>query len=1213
MLRTIIIFVAVLGLIGAAYVVYEWQDTTPLPHQMADRSNAPAMRPSGGQAGSQPAAIDIKGNKVSPGTAPIVRVIDPETGESRIVFQAIKWEPKSETTFHLTQPTARVLLPDGQLAYVRADEGEVVVQRDEKSNYNPKRGKLVGHVQLLIDRSKPEWRKANPDKLDPEQHPDAVVKIWMDDVSFDLDLARLQTPGPIIVQSADATIEGTGLTLVWNEVSRRIKLLKIERGKRALVHMKSLVQLGIARPEQVGEVKPADDGQSPEAPADEGVADASEEAAPEEAVETRPAAAPAPQPSQIRLTGLDEREDIKPDRIDTYLIVFNGDIVAEQRQGLRVVGALKADVLELLRDFGSQERSAVEHAQVSSRPAGAAGKSKRKRPADAEKSPMAGAKESTLELHWSGELTVTPNVQTDTQPAPAGGNRFHLAAHGNPVRLHDRENGDAVCRTLEYHDETQAVWLTGTPDEFVTLQADARRQISGERIFLDRKKGIARVEGAGRMTDDRVSKEKQEWPECVKEFLRKSAPAGAAGRNQAEDEDRQVLVTWKRGVEVTFGLQKVPLPDPNGGPPITKSKEYLKTAVFDGEVAFAQPGQTMSADHIEIVFAEPSVEAARPAGGMVSDRSVMAQTVKAEGNVQMLNDQSTITCDRLDVDMTANDLGENVPKTGRAFGHVVAHQNTQEIRAADGMVVTLESVPRKIDPEERARYEAAAKACGFTPESAEYKAIETKLAERRDTVLRTLVARRDVVVSDPGEEVDVAADSLECSFDDAQQIVRALVMGSKEVPCHVSMTDFYVRGPQIIFNVADQSAEVPGEGVLRFYTRQDLSGRRVDEPVPVVITWKSGMTFRGRQNTGMFAGSVRAVSENTILDCRELNLRFENLPTQRAASQPSGPDPRWLAGRVIDALTDSNDEKSANSATGISRDLRKRLAYLQAVGDCVITSSEYEQQQPNRGPFAYLVTEMLPELGKRLQPAPTREQQQLLSLVRIAGPPTTIDLNNEHMVVEGAGNLLVLDYRIPRNTGAEAPAAPDTGGNVLASSLKSSGPSQTLFTWQNSMSYLNQRNVAVLDSQVVMKHAAGSEMVLPDQVAAAMKKQFAAPKGRRAELTCENLVVEFTRNQSNAQGNTGSLATAAELKSFQASQRVRMQENSLAVEGEMITFDSGADLVRIVGSPQLPAWGADVDEKTGALRASWRGQELMWNLKTGVITSKGNSIRAVGR
>ncbi|NTW89005.1 MAG: hypothetical protein HGB26_07790, partial [Desulfobulbaceae bacterium] len=281
---------------------------------------------------------------------------------------------------------------------------------------------------------------------------------------------------------------------------------------------------------------------------------------------------------------------------------------------------------------------------------------------------------------------------------------------------------------------------------------------------------------------------------------------------------------------------------------------------------------------------------------------------------------------------------------------------------------------------------------------------------------------------------------------------------------------------------------------------------------------------------GMFTGQVRTVSQDTVLDCRELNLRFENLPQEQGSSQPAGADSRWLAGKVIDLLADREPDKAGTSAAGISRDMRKRLSYIQAVGDCVIASSEYEQSVATHGPFSAMMAGIMPDVVKKLEKTASPQEHRLQSFIRIAGPRTTIDLINEHLVVEGAGNLLVLDYRMPKEGAAVDRTSAGGTSDMLAGSLQSNGPSQTVFTWQNSMSYLNHKNVAVLDNQVVMKHAAGSEMALPDQVATAMKidpKKFAASKGRKAELTCENLVVEFARNKDRTEAPTGSLTSAA--------------------------------------------------------------------------------------
>ena len=1236
MLKKIVLILTFFGLACAAFLASVWLDNSPtVPTARSSGQSGPRVNLLQTRPSSQPTGtFAYRGAEIQPGDGFMIRVFNPD-GEARIVFQATKCNPLSDTEFHVTQPTARVLLPGGQLAYVRADEGHIVVQRDDRNNYNPKRGKLVGNVQLSIDRTKPEWRKANPELAEPEDHPDAITKVWMDDVSFDLDLARLHTDGPLLVQSVDATIEGRGLTLVWNEANRRIKLLRIAEGKRAIVQMKSLMHLGIGGAQKDAEaaVLAAQEVDIETALADRPVVLEDEPVAADEEADS---AGDGERIPTITLADLEDTEEpLDKDRIDTYRIVFRGGIVAEQRQGLRVVGRMKAELLEMLRDFGSQERSAVEHAPTAAGRKSAAGRGEKRAtpnpavggrsvagpiaakpvPHDAPTAAPPSAAggmvkaDSTLVLRWSGELVVTPVEATETQPAT--GSRFHLIAEGNPLQLHDRESGDATCRRLEYRDETQEVWLFGDAERLVTLQADADRQLAGERIFLDRKNGIARVEGPGRMTDARTTQEREAQDECIRNELAKLARQHGAAKKTEHDRDG-ITITWKHGVEVHFApLESSQTQGFGKTPGIAGGKEYLKSAVFRGEVSFDQPGQSMAADRIDIVFAPPKAE---PVEG---EHGVAAESLLAQGNVRMANDESVITCDRLEVEMTTDDTGRNVPRIGKASGNVVARQGKQEIRASDQMIVTLESLPKPVDPQERERLATAAQACGYTPESEAWKAIEQKLESRRRIIVRTLNARGDIAVRDADEQVDVGADVLDCAFDDDQQISRALVMGSKESPAHVAMSDFYIRGPQVNFRLSDQTAEVPDEGVLRFFTKQDFSGRRVDEPVPVVITWREGMSFRGQQNIGRFSGAVRAVSEGTILDCRELTLRFENVPEDKTASRPAeeGPDSRWIAGKVIDLIRDRDKGESSASAASISKGIRKRLIHIHAIGDAVVASSEYAKPARQFGPFSGIMAAIMPDALQPQAQEPSREDQKLLSFVRINGPRITVDLNNEHMVVEGAGNLLVLDYRMPEGRPTATP--PQSGlAPAAVGSLRSSGPSQTVFTWQNSMSYLNRRCVAVLDNRVIMKHVAGSEVAMPDQVAAAMKidpRSLASLKSRRAELTCENLVVEFARNRNRDSQESSSLSSATELKSFQASHRVRMQENNRAVEGELVTYDSGTGLIRIQGSPQLPAWAADIDEKTGAVPGSWRGQELEWNLNTGVVRVTGASITAQGR
>jgi DNA-binding beta-propeller fold protein YncE len=155
--KKIILAVATFGIICVAYVIYQWQDVTTT---RSPRVAEPPVRPVARRAvATQPAAsrpedatFSFKGARIPPGESPRVSVFD-DKGNARYVFQCTGWKPLSDNEFHITNPTARLLLPGGQLAYVWADEGQVVFQRGDGNALNPKSGWLRGHVRIFIDRS----------------------------------------------------------------------------------------------------------------------------------------------------------------------------------------------------------------------------------------------------------------------------------------------------------------------------------------------------------------------------------------------------------------------------------------------------------------------------------------------------------------------------------------------------------------------------------------------------------------------------------------------------------------------------------------------------------------------------------------------------------------------------------------------------------------------------------------------------------------------------------------------------------------------------------------------------------------------------------------------------------------------------------------------------------------------------------------------------
>ncbi|NLX14233.1 MAG: hypothetical protein GXY44_11345, partial [Phycisphaerales bacterium] len=819
MLRKIILVLAAVALIAMAFVIVQWGDdpfrptrrptaTLPPLHDMPSRLSHTQPSATGE---TDSAAFSFRSADIPPGEAPRIRVYD-DKGNARIMFQSEQWRPISNDEFHLTRPTARLLLPRDQVAYVQAAEGQVRVQRGDGGSMSPKSGWFRGHVCLFIDRSTAEWRKANPELAEPEQHPEKVVKIWLDgEVSFDLDFARLECTGRIRLQSREGAIEGEGLLLEWDEVQRVIKRVVINRGDKATLLMAGLINLQSTE-------KEADDPDTVAA-----------------IVSEQPVGPETPLTQETENGRAREIQFLEPDelareeesqRIRTYRISFQDNVLAEQREGIRMVSRIQADVLELLRDFSPKEMDPTIGAGESRTPATT--QSSR----DEENAPDARTVEKTVELRWAGPLIIEPAEERLTEDTEIL--RTHLLAKGSPVRLTDPKAGTATCHELEYHDETRQVWLRGTADAPFMMQTGPEETLYGEVFTLDWNSGIARVDGPGRLI--------RHQPPTRMEQTNAAAQSVAPSLFEQQDD---VDIRWRKSAELHFGQS-----EQKEGVPTTSLTEvsaipagtYIKRAVFQGAPSFTGPDQAIAAqDEIEVLFREP-----RSAEGLPQGPSIIADRVLARGQVRMNKDRNYIGCERLDVEMTLDDMGNNVPQTGRAYGAIIvdlaAAKNRLIIKADEELVASFVSRPKSILPEQVAQLEARARAHGYTPDSPQWREIEARLRDRREPAITRMTAKGQVAVQSfenrlLGQEraLDLEANYLECHFAEDETLERAWVRGAEDMPAFVETGDFFIRGEQIRLHMPTESVEVPGAGLLRLVTDRDLDGARLDEAVPIVI------------------------------------------------------------------------------------------------------------------------------------------------------------------------------------------------------------------------------------------------------------------------------------------------------------------------------------------------------------------------------------------
>ena len=1064
---------------------------------------------------------------------------DKKTRKAKIQFRAATWEPVSDTEFHLLDLEVRMMMPGGQIAEVQADEGEILLSPGDLSEASIRRGWVKGQVQIRIDRTSPQWREQNPDRRDMAQHPEKIVRLWMDELHFDLELARLEAESEFRAQSAEADLQGYGLLLRWNEEEDRIDYLEITRGERLEFQgLRSKMDFTLLNSEaQVVEDAPT----------------AALEATPAEPTEAPSKLARAePQEEDPDLLQLDFAQEKEPRRPVTYRACFSKNIVAEQRRGLEPLGKLEADSLALLFDAGQFEEVAAGESESDT--------------AKEQKAEATGpeAEQTKLVLTWDGPLIVEPQGQVESEPHAR---RFQVEATGKPVRLTDKQ-GSAGCDRLVYHNETGRLWLHGRPEAPVNISAGPRRSMRAETMFYDRRENTARLTGPGEM---KASTRRFGTNQPAKLDTGMDIPAGD-----------ETVIRWTQSVELEMSQSKFTVRDPATGEAKTAKSPWIKRAVLDGSVFLGQQDQQARGEHLEIDFAPP-----RKPGRLLSD----VRRFESQGAVRLTRGYDDIRCDHMTIDMTTTPDGRNVPTQAWAEGHPTAQQHRRIIRARDSMMVTMGEIPR---PQTEPTVEDAkllARSRGIDPDQVDWDEWARKRAARTETAIVSLDARGEVQVDDEERELRVRAEQLQCTFPDGRQIQRANIMAPPGRLAEVHLEDFAITGQHIELDAAEPWALVPGSGEVEFYSDQDLDGKKLERPLPVVVSWEGKMELRGGVNQLHFEQGVRATStdqgrEHYTLDCHKLSLSFIDLPAPQTIPRPAKQSSEyWIFEPLVRRLAGRQSERSSLfGAEAPRRKFRKKPVFMLADGAAVALFSEYN-------------------------PATNALQNRM----RMAGPRIAVDLRHQSTNVEGAGNLLVEDYRLP---GKRRRQARRRSSDSLLGDWAAGGPSQTLFTWENSMSFLTRRNLAIFDQNVQMTHRAGAEMVLGRRVAEARNlevTQLQKLKGRKTSLNCSNLLVEFARQASGEGGELMGTARSAQLRLIEATGPVTLQDGGKTLVGQRLIYLRDSGLVTIHARPGREAHIYDEDAESGALRAHWRGPVLRWNLSNNRIEAAQSTILLGGR
>lgn len=1147
---------ATLAILLVCFSLYQaWQNESSQDHESARqtvrrRTEPEAIPPANRQDAST--AGDAAG--IGPGENVSITIYPREGSKARLEVEVRDWSPLPGATdqFRLVNPKIRMLTSDDHAVRVTADSGVLEATRRNGTALDPQRGKLTGHVLIEYDRLSEAERAALPAAQRTELDPDQLVRVETETIEFDIEYSKLMIPGALRLSARDVAFSAANLELRFNESENRVETMRISGGGRV-----ELLQVAGAEPLS---------GQPGDAGGRFTVVEWIRRTIQSQLSANDALAGAAPVPPSPRADETEDEDQVPVFHAEDlsesvsrapvhYFAHFEGDIDATQHRGETLLSRLQSDTLDILRDF-------AEESPLGATPANTASNDRRDGTTAAPPEPTSPGSGDTVAVSWTDRLILRALASDDE--ALAHGVRSRVTATGSPARLSHPE-GNAVCRQLVFDPDEGEIWLHGTDVNPAIVRQQGQGVLSGAIVHSRSEGDVFHVEITGPGELSTLDEETDAPGTRVGAATPEPTGIGHPVTNQPLSVDRQ-LVSFRDRMEAR-GIVKSKTTLDFSGHVSTKDYRVLESAEFFGQVSVGQKAVAMDADRLTVRFGiEESWRGVRQ----------YIDGFHGTGNVTMVQKDDRLSCRELDVSLRADHTGRIWPRTVVAGGDVDAVQGERTIRARDELIVDFalyEQSPDTVAPPTTAPPPGSAisaePGAANVPLATSPQGAETSEGRVVRSGVERLQATGEVHVEDPTQRLDLSAEQLDCQIAAQRgEIETATVLGTTERPASVRLADVTTIGQRINVNVPDEWVEIPGAGRMSLMSFRDLDGSTTTEPVPIVITWNTGMRYQGRENRAVFGGGVHAYSRSTTtFDCQRLEIEFDEVSATPAPASGSTASPWQRLPELVDRLTGS-PTKSSSPAQRFNRE----PAVIWATGSAKAITSEIDEASGD-----------------------------LKTRMRIEGPKLAVYLRSEvsKMLIEGGGALLMEQFGAGAGTGAPEPPAEHTG--ELFDMSRDDGPSKTLIEWKDTMVYDFGIDQTRFEGDVSLKHFSGAALL--DRFSATATDSNGSSAGRSTYLLSDTLTVDFLersqRSKRDVSERMGRLSTSS-LRQFEAGGRVRLNDTSegLQVWADKIIYEKPRQLLAIYGDRTRKA--RIIKRRDQRLPLQLDVERLFYNLKTGL-------------